>query len=211
MSFTGSAGPGMEAAPGYQGPPVRSTSGLAIATLIVGIAGFLVITIPVNLILGIVALTRTGRGGHKGRGLAVAGLVLSVLWGVGIGILATSLMSSSEPKRDNNGQITAPQAAGPDKLRVGDCVARSEGNEVTDVQAQPCGKPGSDKVYAIFNLPGGPWPGLEQSNAAAEKGCTKRFDALHKNTDAELVYFAPTETRWKLGYHRVVCLSSPAN
>jgi hypothetical protein len=196
--------------PGLMAPPrARSTNGLAVATLVVGIAGFLVITIPVNLVLGIVALTRTARRGDKGRGLAVAGLVLSVLWGGGLAIGAYALLDSPSPKRDATGNITAPQAAGPDKLRVGDCVARTQATEVTDVQAQPCGRPNSDKVFAIFNLPAGAWPGLAASNDAAQKGCSKRFAASHKNQDADLAYFAPTETRWKLGYHRVVCLFGP--
>jgi hypothetical protein len=191
----------------------RSTNGLAIATLIVGVAGFLVITIPVNIVLGLVALVRTRRRGDKGAGLAVTGLILSVLWAVAIGVgVAVALTESSpEPKRDANGQINGAQKAGPDKLRVGDCVAPSQTGEVTDVQAQPCSRPGSDKVFAVFELPQGSWPGEAASSAAAERGCTKRYQASRSRAkqESELVYFGPTKERWALGYRKVVCLVGP--
>jgi hypothetical protein len=189
----------------------RSTNGMAIATLVLGVAGFLVITIPVNLVVGLVALVRTRRRGDKGTALAVIGLALSILWAVGLGVAVSQLMKSPDPKRDANGQITAPQKAGPDKLRVGDCVARQTG-DVTDVQAQPCGQPGGDKVFAIFQLPQGPWPGDAAAGSAAEKGCTKRYQASHKTSEsAELVYFAPTKARWALGHRKVVCLAGAAS
>jgi hypothetical protein len=201
-------GPDGYAAPAHR----RSTNGLAIATLVIGVAGFLVITIPVNLVLGLVALVRTRRRGDKGTGLAVVGLLLSVLWAVGIGVGVNALLKSPDPKRDANGQVSTAQKAGPDKLRVGDCVARATG-DVTDVKVQPCGTPGSDKVFAVFNLPQGPWPGDTASGAAADKGCTRRYQASHKqaNGQYELVYLAPTKARWTLGHRRVVCMVGTAS
>jgi hypothetical protein len=191
----------------------RSTNGLAIATLIIGGAGFLVVTIPVNLVLGLVALVRTRRKGDKGTGLAVVGLLFSVLWAVGIGVAANALMNSPDPKRDASGQVSTAQQAGPDKLRVGDCVARSRTSEVANIKVQPCSTPGSDKVFAVFDLPKGPWPGGAASNAAADKGCTQRYSASHQQADqqSELVYFAPTKDRWTLGYHKVICMVGAAS
>lgn len=189
----------------------RSSNGLAIATLVVGVVGFLVITIPVNIVLGLVAIARTRRRGDKGVGLAVAGLILSVLWAVGIGLAVADLIKTSDPKRDASGQIAGSQKAGPDKLRVGDCVARSQTGEVTDVQAQPCSTPGSDKVFAVFALPQGAWPGEAASSKAAESGCTKRYQASRTQSkqESELVYFGPTKERWALGQRKVVCLVGP--
>lgn len=217
MSSTGSInGPGMDAytSSGPGGVPNRRpTSGLAVTTLILGIAGFLVITIPLNLIIGLIALARTGRGRPKGRGLAVSGLVLSVLWAVGIGIGVAALLSSPDPKRDANGQVSEAQAAGPDKLRVGDCVAGISDGEVTNVRVQPCSRPGGDKVFATFELPKKSWAGTEATNAAAEKGCTTRFTSSGEKAgkDSQLSYLGPTETRWKLGYRRVVCMVGPTS
>jgi hypothetical protein len=213
MSFNAPATePGRYGQPGQDGfAHRRSTNGLAIATLVVGIAGFLVITIPVNIVLGLVALVRTRRRGDKGTGLAVTGLILSVLWAAAIGVGVAALTKSPDPKRDASGQISGTQKAGPDKLRVGDCVAPSQTGEVTDVKAQPCSTPGSDKVFAVFDLPQGAWPGEAASSAAADRGCTKRYQASRARAkqESELVYFAPTKERWALGYHKVVCLVGP--
>lgn len=65
--------------PGHQGfpppqPPQQGTSGLAIAGLILA---FLVA--PIGFILSLIAIFKTGAGKAKGRGLAIAGLIVSVL------------------------------------------------------------------------------------------------------------------------------------
>jgi type II secretory pathway pseudopilin PulG len=67
---------------GYAPPPAPPrTSGTAIASLVLGICGFLTcgLSAVVGLILGIVSLgqIRAGRGRVQGQGLAVAGIALS--------------------------------------------------------------------------------------------------------------------------------------
>ncbi|MBO0869704.1 MAG: hypothetical protein J2P15_14175, partial [Micromonosporaceae bacterium] len=57
-----------------QPPPPKSTSGLAIAGLILAF-----LLAPIGLILSIVGLVQTGGGRRKGRGLAITGLVVSLL------------------------------------------------------------------------------------------------------------------------------------
>jgi len=66
---------GIGAAPRSQ----RKTSGLAIASLVFGLLGFCGITAIVGLILGIVAQGRIRKSGGqlKGRGVAIAGIVIS--------------------------------------------------------------------------------------------------------------------------------------
>jgi Domain of unknown function (DUF4190) len=58
----------------------RGTSGLAIASLITGICGFFCITPLVSIGLGIAALSDIGRTGRPGKGMAITGIILSVLW-----------------------------------------------------------------------------------------------------------------------------------
>ncbi|GLY91049.1 DUF4190 domain-containing protein [Actinoallomurus iriomotensis] len=190
----------------------RSTNGLAVTSLILGILGFLLITIPLNLILGIAALVRTRRRGDKGVGLAVTGLILSLLWAVGLGVGVFALSKWHEPKRDASGQINSTQKAAPDTLRVGDCVAPQTG-EVRTVQAQPCTTPGSNKVFSIFSLPQGAWPGESSSGAAAERGCTRRYQAKHATSKKQLdmYYFSPTKAQWTLGDRKVICLVGPVS
>jgi len=64
-------------APGYYGaptPPKQGTSGLAIAGLILAF-----VAAPIGFILSLVAVFKTGAGRAGGRGLAIAGLVVSLL------------------------------------------------------------------------------------------------------------------------------------
>ncbi|AEG45210.1 DUF4190 domain-containing protein [Isoptericola variabilis] len=57
----------------------RGTDGFAIAALVTGILGMAIIP----LVLGMIALSRIGRTGQEGRGLAIAGIVLGVLGTIG--------------------------------------------------------------------------------------------------------------------------------
>ena len=60
-------------------PAEAKTSGMAIASLVLGILGFCGITALVGLILGIVALVKINRSGGRlsGQGLAIAGISVS--------------------------------------------------------------------------------------------------------------------------------------
>lgn len=90
--------------PGYMPPPPppppegfqppKPTSGKAVAALVCGVAGplagffcpLLGVAVLVGLVLGVIALLETGKGGSRsGRGLAIAGTVLS-----GLSLVATA-------------------------------------------------------------------------------------------------------------------------
>ena len=65
---------------GYAYPADSSTSGMAIASLITGMLGFFLITACVGIGLGFGALGAINRTGRPGKGLAIAGIVLSGVW-----------------------------------------------------------------------------------------------------------------------------------
>jgi len=71
----GPYGSGMAA---YGPPP--GTSGMAIASLVLGICGFFCVTPLIGLGLGIGALVQTSKTRQAGRGLAIAGIILSAAW-----------------------------------------------------------------------------------------------------------------------------------
>jgi hypothetical protein len=63
--------------PNYYGTPQpqqQGTSGLAVAGLVLAF-----LLAPIGFLLGLIAVFRTGNGRRKGRGLAIAGLIVSVL------------------------------------------------------------------------------------------------------------------------------------
>lgn len=64
---------------GYYGQQ-QGTSGMAIASLVLGICGFLCVTPFVGLGLGIGALTKISKTGQPGKGMAIAGIILSAAW-----------------------------------------------------------------------------------------------------------------------------------
>lgn len=72
--------------PGYGQPagyPYRGAgrvNGFAIASFVLGLAGFMLVTLVLSVIFGIVALAGIRRTAERGKGLAIAGLVLSGVW-----------------------------------------------------------------------------------------------------------------------------------
>jgi uncharacterized protein DUF4190 len=65
-------------APG--GLPSERANGAAIASLILGLFGFIPPAVVASVVLGIVALVQIRNRPQRGRGLAIAGLVLSAGW-----------------------------------------------------------------------------------------------------------------------------------
>src|SRR3954462_1185848 len=92
--------------PGYgaqqQMPAASQTNGLAIGSFICGLVGCLVITPLVGIILGLLGLKDAGKKRGSGRGLAIAGIILSILWLGVFGVLGAGgykLWSSTQPAK----------------------------------------------------------------------------------------------------------------
>lgn len=190
------------------------TDKLAVSALVMGILGFLVITIPLGLVLGVVAFIRSRGGNRKGAGLALVGLALSIVWAAGAGYAAATMLDrQGGPERDARGEVTAPAEAAPDALKVGDCIAGMAEGEVDSVKAVPCADPSSEgKVYAIFDLADGDWPGETKADELAGAGCTSRYEkaGAPEGDEAEIFFLRPTRERWGLGDREVTCVVTPA-
>ncbi|MEV6416789.1 DUF4190 domain-containing protein [Kribbella sp. NPDC051718] len=189
-------------------PGSGGTNTPAIIGFILSIFGIVLISI----VLCIVALSQIPKRGQRGKGLAIAGLVISGLWVVLGGLLVIGLIASySEPDRDASGQVTTTVKTKPDKLKVGDCITGIEEGTVRDIKVQPCDQPNGGKVFAVFELPAGEWPGLAAVQAAAEKGCTDRFKALKQTPDkpSDVFFLHPIENGWTLGDRTATCLLVP--
>jgi hypothetical protein len=106
----------------------RPVNRWAIATFLLG----LVSLIPLSLLSGIVALIKTRGGKEPGRGLAIAGIVICVLWAA---VWAYSLW----PKY---GLITGTLQSD----RVGTCFRGDVNSPVS------CDQPHSDELFAMLSL-----------------------------------------------------------
>jgi hypothetical protein len=81
--------PGTEMPP--PAPPQRGTSALAITGFILAF-----LAAPIGFILSLIAIFRTGAGRAKGRGFAIAGVIISVVIMAGAGVLVAVVGNSTQ-------------------------------------------------------------------------------------------------------------------
>jgi hypothetical protein len=204
-------------------PQAPGTSGLAIAALILGLLGFTGIAAILAIIFGIIALTRISRLGLRGRGMAIAGLVLGCGWiglvVLGIGLAAISYQAApSTAGAPSSGSITGSPAAGQRisvfSLVAGDCFDNPTGTaaqSVSTVVQTSCNQPHNAQIYATFKLTGSifSYPGQAKIRRLAQDGCNARTKAMNRAavTDAMTIRFLfPVEGAWLGGQRTVSCM-----
>ncbi|NEC15579.1 DUF4190 domain-containing protein [Streptomyces sp. SID8014] len=198
---------------GYGYPaPQPPVSGLAIASFVTGV----LLCVPaVGLVLGAFALPGLKRRGERGKGLAVAGMVLSscglALWTL---MIATGGFSSfmegfREGMREGGGTAFS--------LRAGECfdVPGGQGleGEMYDVDKVTCARPHDGEVFGVFDLPDGrAYPGEDRIDAIADRRCTALVEgyagrpAEDLPEDVFVFYYLPTPESWALDDREVSCL-----
>jgi hypothetical protein len=192
-------GPDAPSAPGYPpgagfAPPVATeTDGFSIAAFVLSFTGPLL-----GFIFGFIGLSRTKGGLRKGRGFAVAGLVISTLSTVAI-VIAVVIVFTVGTSFLNTGQIDATDIA------VGDCVVDAPEGSVTSVEVVPCTEPHKGEVVGEFTVSGSDYPGEDEVANQAEARCPTYVpdevdDAL------SLSYLMPTAGSWEKGDRIVSCL-----
>ncbi|MFC4053919.1 DUF4190 domain-containing protein [Actinomadura syzygii] len=209
--------------PSHGAPASEKTSGLAIAAFVTGLLGCFGI---VGLVLGFVALRNISRTGAKGRGLAIAGIVLSCLWLVG-GIAIYALRgddSSTTGGKSPTTSATKPKTVDAKKMKAGDCINDDQGSsnttatgepvEVESVKVVPCDGPHDGEVMAVFKLPDGGMPTDKTMATVASAQC-KRLMAPRINRDPArnglaTSYYYPTADSWRAGDREVTCVAVAA-
>lgn len=185
------------------------TSGFAIASFVFGLIGVVIL----GVIFGIVALRRIGRRGLRGRGFAIAGLVLSALWTLLFAtIIAIALLTSAE--RDAQGRVTDSGSESVFDLREGDCLNDlEEAESELSVDVTPCRRPHDAEVVSEFILTESTWPGLAFVGRQAERRCPKEVDSASAGAplrdEIRTFYFHPTEESWNQSNDRaVLCVAT---
>ncbi|MFC7792581.1 DUF4190 domain-containing protein [Streptomyces cinereoruber] len=199
---------------GPHGQPPRSTSGLAVASLVSGIVCCLA---PLGLVLGLVALPRIRKRGQAGKGLAIAGIVLSALGCVllVLGLVTGGFSSawSGFKKGVEEGVDEAARSKSPFSLRTGQCFSDHGKTKdyTTEVTVVDCARPHDGEVTGGFDVTGfSTWPGEDAIDAIAEKRCETVNLAYAMDTwaipeDVWLFYYLPSSQSWKLGDRTVTC------
>jgi hypothetical protein len=187
-----------------QGPTrPTGTNGFAIASLLLGILGICGFSLILGLILGITALVQIGRTGQSGRGMAISGIVLSLLWA---GALTVGVIYLTDKAKTTG---TTPTIVG---LKVGECynTPLAYGLDATKID---CTMPHDGEVFDTVPLTGyieGEYPGEDHLEQQAKSGCEARraakFGASYTPpVEAGLAVFYPDSAAWTAGTFTAVC------
>ncbi|WP_159026498.1 DUF4190 domain-containing protein [Streptomyces vietnamensis] len=213
MPYTPYGQPGVPGAAPYGQPPRRTTNGLAIGSLVSGIVCCLP---PLGLVLGLVALPQIKKKDQNGKGLAIAGIVLSALSSLllVIGLATGGIGSAWHDFKKGMDEAARSQSAF--SLRKGQCFTdSSKGTEyATDIRVVDCARPHSGEVSGGFQLTGfDKWPGEDAIDELAEERCETINAAYAMDTwaiprDVWIAYYPPSSQSWRLGDRAVTCAFS---
>jgi hypothetical protein len=181
--------------PGYHAPPPAKTNWWAIVSLIFGILGGILISV----ICGIVGLKKAKQG-QGGRGLAIAGLVLSCLW---VLVFAAGIVIYFVVGK---GTVTATD------VKVGDCLTEiPDSARVLTVQTVECDQSHAGEVYAVLTMPEGDFPGQaaieEYQNKCEPELAAYSPDAMTDDSIQMYVLY-PTAETWEQGDRAVTCVAT---
>ena len=181
--------------PGQYAPPTPGTNWWAVISLIFGVLGGVLISV----VCGIVGLNRAKKG-QGGRGMAIAGLVLSGLWILGIVAVVAFLVIFDK------GTVSATE------VKAGDCLKELPASGlVITVDTAPCTEPHTGEIFSVMKMPDGDFPGQfaieEYQNKCAPELATYS-PAASEDPDVGLFVLFPSEDSWGQGDRAVTCIAT---
>ncbi|WP_107066575.1 DUF4190 domain-containing protein [Kitasatospora sp. NRRL B-11411] len=183
------------------GPPM-GTNRLALWSAISGVFGL----VPFALGFGVFGLMQTRRSGQPGRGLAVLGLVTSVLWtGVLVNVVAAPGVGVD---RDSTGRVSTAQYSSVFDMRSGDCFTwapLAADGSVEMVRLVPCAQGHDAQVYGAPSLA---MMADSLIEAAAEDACADARAGRELPAGVRLGLIYPDRTSFAKYDRRVVCYTS---
>ncbi|MEU7904893.1 DUF4190 domain-containing protein [Actinoplanes sp. NPDC049118] len=197
----------------YPEPGPTGTNGRAVACLILAVVGggvgFALGAIPVLVVavvsaaLGVDALGQIRRREQRGRGLAIAGLVVSGLWVLMVVVFI--FVRPDAPRLTDPGVNRAVQGK---SLAPGDCLRTIDGSAAAaGPPVLPCGDPHAAEVYTVFTFPDGPYPGDAELEGEVEKRSARSFKPyLSGNESMDLYWLRPSSMSWPLS-RQVTCIA----
>ncbi|MFH8607998.1 DUF4190 domain-containing protein [Streptomyces sp. NPDC018029] len=205
--------------PGPYSPYAKpQVNGFAIASLVCG----LLCCVPaVGLVLGLVALAQIKKKGERGKGMAIAGSILSA-----IGILLLVLAVATGGAREfvegfKEAARDSRQGAGAFPVDKGGCFDAPDGKldsmrYAFQVDEVPCAGRHDGEVFASFRVSDTSYPGDDALVDRATAECTDLQwsyvqDSWTDFGDAELYYFVPDRTTWRQGDRHITCLFGAAD
>jgi hypothetical protein len=153
----------------------------------------------ISVVCGIVALNKT-KTGAPGRGMAIAGLVLSGLW---VLLLVAGLAFYLLVGR---GSVSATDVS------MGDCLAEMpDSSLISTVKIVDCADPHVGEVFAVFTMPDGDFPGqaaITEYQNSCEPALPSYASAAVADPELGLFVLYPTADSWDTGDRTVTCLAT---
>ncbi len=214
--------------PGWYAPQPQKTNALAIVAFVMSLACALPL---VPLILGIIALSQIRTRGEKGKGLAVAAIVIHgvtiAFYGIFVVLGLTGALDDTPPKRDSSGEVTEPVSGGVNDVREGDCFNTTDdlkdyhdkdgGQAALSVRIVPCDQPHKGETFAVVKLDDGAYPGTEKIVAIAEEKCGGPAFTAYVGAEVnppgklEIYYYYPQASTWIRGDREISCFVGDPN
>ena len=171
----------------------RGVSGFAVASLIFGLIGGVLLSVP----FGFVALGKIRRTGQRGKGMAIAGLVLSGLWVVCLAVVVVGVLQARA-----NGALSYD-------FQPGQCFNRAPVDTAGPSAPVDCAQPHFGEVYAVETVQETTYPGKTAVEAFAHSTCpgevTTALPAGRNHPDIAIAYLIPQDKSWALGDRTVKC------
>ncbi|MFE2408930.1 hypothetical protein ACFXDE_11355 [Kitasatospora sp. NPDC059408] len=199
--------PGAPVPPPFVPQPKAKVSGMAVASFVLGLIGFLPPLSLVSMGLALGSFGRIFRRRQGGFGFAAVGLMFSVTWTLFVamlgGIMAFAYHDlTSGPTRGADGHPVVAGRAGSWYLQAGDCAVgdiHTYRSGSDHYQVVPCAQPHRLEVFASVTLPGnGSYPGVASVEASARRMCQDRASSADLPEDGMIGYFYPSQGRWWL-------------
>ena len=145
--------------PGGSDPIPPKTDGVSIAALVTSLLCCLA---PLGVILGFVGLSRTKGGQRKGRGLAVAGIVIGLLVSIGSAVAGAALF------------LFADSLVTPAKAEVGQCVDIDDSDGTILMRKKECTEEHDAEIVGVAKVTSENLSEVKDSMAGY---CAKAIDA----------------------------------
>ncbi|MGW1781447.1 DUF4190 domain-containing protein [Streptomyces sp. NPDC002143] len=187
-------------------------NGVAIASLVLGILCFLP---AVGLVLGIIALVQIKKKGERGKGMAIAGSILSSV-GLALWVLALATGGASDFWEGFKEGASANSSF---SLAKGDCFdvpGKTFDEDVYDVDEVACSGEHDAEVFASVPLSGSDYPGDDRVTDVADDKCFELEDAYAMDPwaltdEVDVYYLTPTSESWAWGDREITCVFANAD
>jgi hypothetical protein len=179
------------------------------------VLGILCFLPAVGLVLGLVALAQIKRRGERGKGMAIAGAILSSV-GLALWVLVLATGGASDFWQ---GFEEGASARSGFALVKGDCFdmpGETFDEEVYDVDEVACSGEHDAEVFATVPLPGGGFPGDDRVTETADETCFRLQDGYAMDSwaltdEVDVYYLTPTSESWSLGDREITCVFGHAD